>query len=226
MLNSQPNPSKWITLCAEQPTQSIQINYTLCWTANPIHRQEACHMIVRCQDLGTSLLEGYGSAIAHRVSDWKHAQNMATTRVQKHTTSINPSLWARTLASHNHPCQLSVLTYTGLARTVYLHRIWTYGDFPAKNTVCTLYIPINVWFWPTLHIYNLSALCATQLIISPYNKLVTKPTRSVRVMGQVFRRVQDQPFCGESQIKISSKNLAPTMHTYSNANEIVFMHAC
>jgi len=27
-----------------------------------------------------------------------------------------------------------------------------YGDFPAKNTVCTLYIPINVWFWPTLPI--------------------------------------------------------------------------
>jgi len=25
-----------------------------------------------------------------------------------------------------------------------------YGDFPAKNTVCTPYIPINVWFWPTL----------------------------------------------------------------------------
>ena len=26
-----------------------------------------------------------------------------------------------------------------------------YGDFPAKNTVCTPYIPINVWFWPTLY---------------------------------------------------------------------------
>jgi len=26
-----------------------------------------------------------------------------------------------------------------------------YGDFPAKNTVCTPYIPINVWFWLTLH---------------------------------------------------------------------------
>jgi len=24
-----------------------------------------------------------------------------------------------------------------------------HGDFPAKNTVCTPYIPINVWFWPT-----------------------------------------------------------------------------
>ena len=31
--------------------------------------------------------------------------------------------------------------------TVYVRM---YGDFPAKNTVCTLYIPINVWFWPTL----------------------------------------------------------------------------
>ena len=27
-----------------------------------------------------------------------------------------------------------------------------YCDFPAKITVCTPYIPINVWFWPTLHI--------------------------------------------------------------------------
>jgi hypothetical protein len=25
-----------------------------------------------------------------------------------------------------------------------------YGNFLAKNTVCTPYIPINVWFWPTL----------------------------------------------------------------------------
>jgi hypothetical protein len=25
-----------------------------------------------------------------------------------------------------------------------------YGDFPAKITVCTPYIPINVRFWPTL----------------------------------------------------------------------------
>ena len=29
-----------------------------------------------------------------------------------------------------------------------------YGDFPAKNTVYTLYIPKNVWFWPTLYIYG------------------------------------------------------------------------
>ena len=33
-------------------------------------------------------------------------------------------------------------TYLGLARTVYLHRIWPYVP----------YIPINIWFWPTLHI--------------------------------------------------------------------------
>ena len=25
---------------------------------------------------------------------------------------------------------------------------------PAKNTVCTPYIPINVWFWPTLQIHR------------------------------------------------------------------------
>jgi hypothetical protein len=25
-----------------------------------------------------------------------------------------------------------------------------YGDFPAKNTVYTPYIPVNVWLWPIL----------------------------------------------------------------------------
>ena len=40
-----------------------------------------------------------------------------------------------------------------------------YGDFPAKNTVNTPYIPINVWFWPTLRVWHahepcLSTLCA------------------------------------------------------------------
>ena len=42
----------------------------------------------------------------------------------------------------------------GLARTVYLHRVYDrmYGDFPAKTTVCTPYIPINVWLRPTLQV--------------------------------------------------------------------------
>ena len=31
-----------------------------------------------------------------------------------------------------------------------------YGDFPAKNTIYTLYIPINVWFWPTLCLIDYS----------------------------------------------------------------------
>ena len=34
-----------------------------------------------------------------------------------------------------------------------------YGDFPAQNTVYTPYIPINVWFWPTLHIHIPSNIC-------------------------------------------------------------------
>jgi hypothetical protein len=28
-----------------------------------------------------------------------------------------------------------------------------YGDFLARNTVCTPYMPINVWFCPTLNTY-------------------------------------------------------------------------
>jgi hypothetical protein len=31
-----------------------------------------------------------------------------------------------------------------------------YGDFPAKNTVYTRYILINVWFWPTLDIWHVT----------------------------------------------------------------------
>jgi len=37
-----------------------------------------------------------------------------------------------------------------------------YGDFPAKNTVCTPYIPINVWFRPTLRITPFSLPCVQQ----------------------------------------------------------------
>jgi hypothetical protein len=29
-----------------------------------------------------------------------------------------------------------------------------YGDFPAKNTACTPYVRINMWFWPTLMMCN------------------------------------------------------------------------
>ena len=44
------------------------------------------------------------------------------------------------------------IIWLGLARTVYTHRM--YGDFPAKHTVYTPYIPIKVWFWPTLHMIS------------------------------------------------------------------------
>jgi hypothetical protein len=33
-----------------------------------------------------------------------------------------------------------------------------YGDFPAKNTVCAPYIPLNVWFWPILEMCNHRAI--------------------------------------------------------------------
>ena len=38
-----------------------------------------------------------------------------------------------------------------------------YGDFPARNTVCTPYITINVWFWPTLVIRHQMCLQVYQL---------------------------------------------------------------
>jgi len=61
--------------------------------------------------------------------------------------------WSR--LSCAYLCCMTSIKYLGLARTVYTHRIWPmYGDFPAKNTVCTPYIPIHVWFWPTLQTSN------------------------------------------------------------------------
>jgi hypothetical protein len=33
-----------------------------------------------------------------------------------------------------------------------------YGDFPANNTVYTPYIPIYVWFWPTLRVLLIGRL--------------------------------------------------------------------
>jgi len=38
-----------------------------------------------------------------------------------------------------------------------------YGDFPAKNTVYTLYTPVNVWFWPTL-LVNCNVCWPTRLL--------------------------------------------------------------
>jgi hypothetical protein len=47
-----------------------------------------------------------------------------------------------------------------------------YGDFPAEITVCTPYIPYNVWFWPALDIsevqgtqHSANLLTARELII-------------------------------------------------------------
>ena len=51
----------------------------------------------------------------------------------------------------NYPFVPHPFKCAGLARTVHTHRIWPmYGDFPAKITVYTPYIPINVWFWSTI----------------------------------------------------------------------------
>jgi len=46
--------------------------------------------------------------------------------------------------------------------TIYMHRHCDriFGDFPAKNTVCTPYI-LYLWFWPTLHMILQS--CPTEV---------------------------------------------------------------
>jgi hypothetical protein len=64
----------------------------------------------------------------------------------------------------------ATLDIIGLARTVYtyIHTVHDrmYGDFPARNTVYALYIPINVWSWPTLHIYVCTEYTRTPYIWS------------------------------------------------------------
>ena len=50
-----------------------------------------------------------------------------------------------------------------------------YGDFPAQNSVYTPYIPINVWFWPTLQMtvqlgHTWGAALATVIITNPFRK--------------------------------------------------------
>ena len=62
----------------------------------------------------------------------------------KHSNTLT-AVWQYNIYSKHSTTLLSL--YLGLARTVYLHRI--YGDFPALTTVCTPYILKNVWFWPT-----------------------------------------------------------------------------
>jgi len=75
--------------------------------------------------------------------------------------------------------------YVGLARTD-IHTVYDrmYGDFPAKNTTCTLYIPINVWFWPTL------ALCDrwgfyVVLLMTPYVLSLVKQVGSETVKAKL-----------------------------------------
>ena len=57
---------------------------------------------------------------------------------------------------------------TGSVNRVGQKRIYTvydhmYGDFPAKDTVYTPYIHINVWFWPTPNMNNLAEQHTHQL---------------------------------------------------------------
>ena len=45
-----------------------------------------------------------------------------------------------------------------------------YDDFPAKNTICTLYVPIHVWFWPTLQICG-RVRCIVTVLANPKHDL-------------------------------------------------------
>ena len=68
-----------------------------------------------------------------------------------------------------------------------------HGDLPAKNTVCTPYIPINVWFWPTLFIY--AHWGSSQCRVLPFHTL------NIKQRVSAFRR---HAWCGPRGLKKSA----------------------
>jgi hypothetical protein len=90
-------------------------------------------------------------------------------QIYDHIRCINIRFWPTLLVCHDVlilavPPFLFV-SCVGLAK-LYICTVYDriYGDFPAKNTVCTLYIHINVWFWPTLLMCHCTPVMQHQLL--------------------------------------------------------------
>jgi hypothetical protein len=73
-----------------------------------------------------------------------------------------------------------------------------HGDFPAKITVRAPYIPINVWFWPTLHNHRLrlplcrvcECACLSEFdSLEGVNSFGCPSAKHVRVLASVNLRV-------------------------------------
>jgi len=67
-----------------------------------------------------------------------------------------------------------------------------YSDLPAKNTVFTPYIPINVWFWPT----PLTTHTWTGFVKRPYECALLIPSRHAQVITTDIKRVDDIKWLG------------------------------
>jgi len=126
-----------------------------------------------------------------RIVSIKHHDGCTHTHIHTHThTHTHHALSSsRVVLVHYQgwPKPYICTVYVGLARTVFVHRIWPYiWWFPCQkyrvytvytckcmvlanstelivrvgqNRICALYIPINLWFWPTLFItHNLIEL--------------------------------------------------------------------
>jgi len=79
---------------------------------------------------------------------------------------------------------------TGLARTVYMLYLTAYFmKIPAKNTVYTPHIYINIWFWPTLraylcrHLLRINKASTHRAALQAY--LSTLPAQHLRVCVRV-----------------------------------------
>jgi len=128
-----------------------------------------------------------------RIVSIKHHDGCTHTHIHTHThTHTHHALSSsRVVLVHYQgwPKPYICTVYVGLARTVFVHRIWPYiWWFPCQkyrvytvytckcmvlanstelivrvgqNRICALYIPINLWFWPTLYMTLL-------LGVSPY----------------------------------------------------------
>ena len=105
------------------------------------------------QRMGLAAVDGSGWQWQQRMavagSGWQWQQRMAVDGIGSRGWQ-----WMAVAAedgSGSRGCFVGIVVECiGLAR--HCHNVYDrmYGDFPAKITVHTPYIPINVWFWPTL----------------------------------------------------------------------------
>ena len=100
--------------------------------------------------------------------------------------------------SNTTPIIIAIFTCVGLARTVYIHRIWPYFWWFScqKYRIYTVYL----WFWLTLYIRSLAAACLT-------DGFVCKPCRTCICVCLVQVCVLSTGYLSTLQRRISNAKL-------------------